>query len=154
MKRPRFEVRRTTEGTVFEVAFVLLTIIVWVLVIMMLNAAPDTVPTHFGPSGAPDSYGEKHEMLFPCIITWVVGFCCLAGAYFPHTVNIPFVEIANTTQAALASRMMRVMALLMVTMTATHAFDALRGRFLFTAVILIALLVVCIVFGILIAKRK
>ena len=87
-------------------------------------------------------------------ITWVVGFCCLAGAYFPHTVNIPFVEIANTTQAALASRMMRVMALLMVTMTATHAFDALRGRFLFTAVILIALLVVCIVFGILIAKRK
>ena len=111
MKKQKFEVKRTTEGTVFEVAFLLLAVVTWVIVVMLVNDAPDTIPTHFGLSGTPNSYGSKYELYFPCILTTVMGACCLAGAYFPHTVNIPGVPISNNRQAALAVRLLRVMGL-------------------------------------------
>ena len=46
----RIRVGRTLEGTVFELTFVVLLIIVWALLIYFLRQTPDIVPTHFGPS--------------------------------------------------------------------------------------------------------
>jgi len=154
MKKQKFEVRRTKEGYVFEIAFVIIAILTWVYVIMMLNDAPNIVPTHFGPSGTPDAYGSKWDMLFPCVLTTVVGVCCLAGAYFPHTVNIPGVDIVNAEQAAMAVRLMRVMALLMLFLTIAIIADTMRGHILFVLLPVTALLIACLVFGILIYKKK
>ena len=64
MKKQRFKVERSTEGNIFELAFVLLTIVVWVAIVMLYHQAPDIIPTHFGPSGAPDAYAQD-AYVFP-----------------------------------------------------------------------------------------
>ena len=46
------KVYRTKEGTIFEVAFLILALIVWGLIIWFIKQAPDVVPTHFDASGA------------------------------------------------------------------------------------------------------
>jgi uncharacterized membrane protein len=154
MKKQKFEVKRTTEGTVFEVAFLLLAVVTWVIVVMLVNDAPDTIPTHFGLSGTPNSYGSKYELYFPCILTTVMGACCLAGAYFPHTVNIPGVPISNNRQAALAVRLLRVMGLLVLLLTMAIVGDTLRGHVLFILIVVGALLTACVMFSIFIYRAK
>ena len=154
MTRQKFSLGRTIEGTAFEIAFVVLAILVWVYVTLSMNAAPDTVPTHFGPSGAPDAYGSKWSMLFPCIMMTVVGGSFLFGAYFPHTLNLPGVAIANMRQALLGARMMRIMALLFLALTAAIAADIMRGNVLFIFVLIGAILLVGIVFTFLIYRSR
>ena len=53
-KRPKIKVYRTTEGTIFELAFLVLAVIVWVLVILLLKNAPDVIATHFDGNGRPN----------------------------------------------------------------------------------------------------
>ena len=154
MKNQKFRLGRTLEGTVFEIAFVVLAILVWVYVTLQLNAAPDTIPTHFGLSGTPDAYGSKWGMLVPCIMMTVVGGSFLLGAYFPHTLNLPGVAIANMRQALLGARMMRIMALLFLLLTAAIAADTMRGSVLYIFVLIGAILLVGIVFTILIYRSN
>ena len=52
------KVYRTKEGTIFEVAFLILALIVWGLIIWFIKQAPDVVPTHFDASGAPNAWGS------------------------------------------------------------------------------------------------
>ena len=133
---PKFKVRRTAEGTVFEAAFVLLTVVAWALVVLLLRRSPNM------------------NMLFPCIVTTVVGVCCLAGAYFPHTVNIPGVKIANIGQATLACRMMRLLAIGMPFLTMAIAYGTVADTDLPAIAVVAVMVVVCVVFTILIYKRK
>lgn len=114
--KQKIKVYRTTEGTIFELAFLVLAIVVWVLVILMLSNAPDVIATHFDGNGHPNGYGSPWGLLFPCIITTVVGACLLAGAYFPHTLNIP-VEVKTPRQYELLIRMTRIAALLFLLLT-------------------------------------
>ena len=153
MKRQKFKVHRTTEGTAFEIAFIVLAILVWVYVVIAYNHAPETIPTHFGPSGAPDAFGHKSRMFFPCILTSVVGVCMMAGAYFPHTINLPGIEIANVQQASLGVRMMRILGLMMLALTAAIAHDTLQGHVFLIFIVIAAAVLVCPVFVYLIYKR-
>ena len=54
----KVKVHRTTSATVLEIAFVLIAVIVWGLIIWMVHLAPDIVPTHFDASGKPNAYGS------------------------------------------------------------------------------------------------
>ena len=45
----QIKVYRTTEGTIFEVATVILAIIVWGLIIWFVNQAPDIIPVRSTP---------------------------------------------------------------------------------------------------------
>ena len=116
MKKQKFNIVRTAEGTMFEVAFVVLAVAVWAMIVVLLMRAPDTVPVHFSLSGTPDGWGSKYTMVLPCLITTVIGAGMLLGAYFPHTVNLP-VSIKNERQAWLVVRMMRIMAILFLLLT-------------------------------------
>lgn len=153
MEKQKFNVNRTPEGTAFELAFVVLAVAVWVGIILMLRHAPDIVPTHFGPSGQPDAYGNKLTVLLPCIMTTVVGACCLAGAYFPHTVNLP-VRIRNERQAALGVRLMRIIAIAMLLLTLAVAYSAIGSTAAPALLVVVGLIVVCGVFTYLIYKAK
>ena len=115
-KRPKIKVYRTTEGTIFELAFLVLAVIVWVLVILLLKNAPDVIATHFDGNGRPNGYGSPWGLMFPCIMTTVVGACLLAAAYFPHTINVP-VEVKTPRQYELLIRMTRIIALIMLLLT-------------------------------------
>lgn len=154
MRKQKFIIRRSKEGTVFEIVFIVLAIVAWAFIIHLFNIAPDMIPTHLGFAGNPDTYGDKHHMLFPCIISTVMGICCVAGAYFPHTVNIPGIKIVNISQAELVVRMMRVFALIMMVLTVGIALDAYYGNFLFTLATLLALIATSIIFIVLIWRQR
>ena len=119
----KFRIARSTEGTIFEIAFVILAVIVWAVIIVMMRHAPETVATHFDATGTPNSWGNKYSLLLPLIITTVVGGCMLLGAYFPHTVNLP-VSISNMRQALLAVRMMRILAFIFLLLTLLIAYTS------------------------------
>ena len=115
-KKQRIKVSRTKEGTLFEVAFFVLGIIVWALIIWMISKTPDVIATHFDASGRPNGYGSPWGLLVPCLITTVVGAGLLVVAYFPHLINMP-VEMKTIRQYELAIRSTRIAALILLLMT-------------------------------------
>ncbi len=115
-EKQKIEVHRTTEGTIFEVAFLILAVIVWALVIWMLSKAPDVIATHFDAHGRPNSYGSPWGLLVPCVITTVAGAGLLVVAYHPHLINMP-VEMKTPRQYELAIRSTRIAALTLLLLT-------------------------------------
>ena len=115
-KKQKIKVNRTKEGTVFEIAFVMLAVVVWALIIWMLCKAPDVVATHFDGRGHPNGYGSPWGLVIPCIITTVVGAGLLVVAYHPHLINMP-VEMKTTRQYELGIRSTRVAALTLLLLT-------------------------------------
>lgn len=124
MKPEKIKVNRTLEGTIFEFAFLVVLIAVWVFIIIALQKAPDVVPTHFDAAGRATSYDSKFGILFATIFTTIGGVIMLGGAYFPHTINIP-VKVKTPRQYLLAVRMMRVLSLVLLALTAVIAYTSL-----------------------------
>ncbi len=116
MEKKKIKVNRTKEGTVFEIAFVMLAVIVWALIILMLCKAPDVVATHFDGRGHPNGYGSPWGLVIPCVITTVVGAGLLVVAYHPHLINMP-VEMKTPRQYELGIRSTRVAALTLLLLT-------------------------------------
>lgn len=154
MKKQKFKVERSTEGTIFELTFLLLAIVVWVAILIFYNHAPDTIPTHFGPSGAPDAYGSKAHIFFPCILLTVIAACMMAGAYFPHTVNLPGVCLVNERQAVLCTRLMRVSGIMCLLLAGAIALDMLRGHILFILIMIAVMVLTSLAFVYLIYKAN
>ena len=124
MKPEKIKVNRTLEGTIFEFAFLVLLIAVWVFIIIALQKAPDVVPSHFDAAGRANSYGSKYGILFATIFTSIAGIIMLGCAYFPHTINLP-VRIKTPRQYLLAIRMVRVLSLVMLALTAVIGYTSL-----------------------------
>jgi hypothetical protein len=103
----KIKVHRTTEGTVFEILFVLMAFIVWGLIIWLVHQAPDIVPTHFDASGKPNAYGSPVGITIPCALLTIGAIVCMVCAYFPQHINMPF-KVRNIRQVELAIRYLRV----------------------------------------------
>ena len=125
MEKNNIKVYRTTEGTIFEVAFLILAIIVWGLIIWFIKQAPDIVPTHFDASGNPNAWGSPTGIIFPCSIMTISGAAMLTLCYFPKTFNLSG-KHATPRNYALTIRMLRIMSLLMLLMTLAIAWTVLR----------------------------
>ena len=138
---------RTKEGTIFELAFLVLALLSWGFIVWLISHAPSSVPTHFNVAGTPDAWGSPTSVLFICVIISVVGAAMLAGAYFPGTINMPF-KIETPRQIALGMRLMRILAILFLLLTVAIAASSLMPPFriwpIFVVVALI--LVVTLVF--------
>ncbi len=124
MKPEKIKVNRTLEGNIFEIVFLVLLIAVWVFIILALKKAPDVVPTHFDAVGHATSYDSKYSILFVTIFTSIGGIIMLGSAYYPHTINIP-VKVKTPRQYLLAIRMMRVLSLVLLALTAVIAYTSL-----------------------------
>ena len=124
MKPEKIKVTRTLEGTIFEFAVLVLLIAVWVFIIIALQKAPDVVPSHFDAAGRANSYGSKYGILFVTIFTSIAGVIMLGCAYFPHTINLP-VRIKTPRQYLLAIRMVRVLSLVLLVLTAVIGYTSL-----------------------------
>lgn len=150
------KVHRTTEGTVFEVAFVILAIIVWGLIIWMIHRAPDIVPTHFDASGKPNAYGSPTGLLIPCIILTIGAVVCMVCAYFPRHINMPF-EIRNIRQVELTIRLLRVMGItfLLTPLAVAYTLLGMNSPSVIPILVVIGLLLLEITFfSIVIYKAK
>ena len=101
------KVHRTLEGTVLEIAFAIVAIIVWGIIIWLVHRAPDIVPTHFDASGKPNAYGSPAGVTIPCVILTIVAISMMVIAYFPRHINMPF-EITNIRQVELTIRQLRI----------------------------------------------
>lgn len=95
------------EGTIFEIAFAIIAIIVWGLIIWLVHQAPDIVPTHFDASGKPNAYGSPTGVTIPCVILTIGAIVMMVLAYFPRHINMPF-KITNIRQVELAIRQLRI----------------------------------------------
>lgn len=137
---------RTLEGTVFEVAFLVLAALVWGLIAWLYVRAPESVPTHFNALGNPDAWGHPSNMLAVCGLMTILGFLMLLGAYFPSTISMPF-EIRTPRQITLGQRLLRITALLFLLLTIAIAFGAMKPPytlwplFVLTGVIILVVLV-------------
>lgn len=126
-QKQKIKVYRTTEGTIFEVLFVLLLIITWVMIVRFLSSAPDIVPSHFDATGQANRYGSKYAILFPCVITSVVGFCLMLGAYFPNSINMP-IRVSTPRQYTWVIRMTRILGIMMLPLTFVIAWTSLASQ--------------------------
>ncbi len=156
----KVHVGRTLEGTLFEIAFLVLAILVWAVIVWLMSRAPETVPTHFNVAGKADAWGSPSTILFTCIVTTVVGASLLLAAYFPHTVNL-LVEVKTPRQVALVIRMVRVMALELLLLTLALAFISLgssigheSGSVAPVLIVVGLLLLTCVVFTVLVSRAK
>ena len=150
------KVHRTTEGTIFEIAFAIVAIVVWGLVIWMIHQAPDIVPTHFDASGKPNAYGSPSGIVIPSIILTIVAIGLMVTAYFPRYINMPF-KITNIRQVKLAIRQIRVMGITLLLMSLAVAYMMLgMGSPSPTPIIAVVALIFLeiIIFTIIIYKAK
>ncbi len=150
------KVHRTTEGTIFEVVFIIVAIVVWGLIIWMVHQAPDIVPTHFDGSGKPNAYGSPAGITIPCIILTIVAIGLMVTAYYPRLINTPM-KITNIRQVELSIRMTRVMGITLLLMTLSIAYIMLGMSSPSVVPVLVVLGIIfleIIIFSILIHKAK
>lgn len=120
----KVKVHRTLEGTVFEIVFAILAIVVWGLIIWMIYQAPDIVPTHFDGSGNANAYGSPVDITIPCIIITMVAIGCMVVAYYPHLINST-VKVTNIRQVELSIRSIRVAGITLLLMALAVAYTML-----------------------------
>ena len=126
MEKNNIKVYRTIEGTIFEVAFLILAIIVWGLIIWFVKQAPDIVPTHFDTSGNPNAWGSPTGIIFPCSIITISGAVMLILCYFPKSFNLSE-KYKTPRNIAISIRMLRIYSLLMLLLTLAIAWTSLRS---------------------------
>ena len=150
------KVYRTTEGTIFEIAFVVIAIVVWGLIIWMIHQAPDIVATHFDASGKPNAYGSPAGIAIPCVIMTIVAIGLMTTAYFPRLINMP-TKLTNIRQVKLAIRGVRIAAIILLIMCLAIVYTLL-GMESPNATPIMAMVVLLImetiIFSIVISKTK
>ena len=150
------KVHRTTEATAFEVAFAIVAVMVWGIIIWLIHRAPDIVPTHFDASGHPNAYGSPSGIIIPCIILTIAAIVCMAIAYFPRHINMPF-KITNIRQAELAIRSVRLtgITLLLIPLSVAYTMLGMSSPSPIPIMVVIGLILLeIIMFSILIYKSK
>ena len=144
------------EGTIFEITFAIIAIIVWGLIIWLVHRAPDIVPTHFDASGKPNAYGSPAGITVPCIILTIAAISMMVLAYFPRHINMPF-KMTNIQQVKLAIRQLRIAGIIFMFIPLAVSYMMLGMKTPSPAPLLVMiglLLLEIIVFTILIYKAK
>ena len=144
------------EGTIFEITFAIIAIIVWGLIIWLVHRAPDIVPTHFDASGKPNAYGSPAGITVPCIILTIAAISMMVLAYFPRHINMPF-KMTNIQQVKLAIRQLRIAGIIFMFIPLAVIYMMLGMKTPSPAPLLVMiglLLLEIIVFTILIYKAK
>ena len=150
------KVHRTTEGTIFEIAFVVIAIVVWGLIIWMIHQAPDVVATHFDASGKPNAYGPPAGIAIPCVIITLVAIGLMTTAYFPRLINMP-TKLTNIRQVKLAIRGVRIAAIILLIMclATTYTLLGMESPNATPIMAMVVLLIIeTIIFSIVISKTK
>ena len=152
----KIKVHRTAEGTILEVVFAIVAIVVWGIIIWLVHQAPDIVPTHFDASGKPNSFGSPVGSTIPCIILTIGAISMMVLAYFPRHINMPF-KITNIRQVKLAIRQLRIggIIFMLVPLAVSYMMLGMKSPSPTPLLVTIGLLLLeIIIFTILIYKAK
>ena len=118
------KVYRTTQGTILEVLFAIVAVVVWGIIIWLVAKAPDIVPTHFDASGKPNEYGPATGIMIPCAIITLVAIGIMITAYYPRHINMPF-KITNIRQVKLTILSVRITGIILVLIALAVAYTLL-----------------------------
>ena len=118
------KVYRTTQGTILEVLFAIVAVVVWGIIIWLVAKAPDIVPTHFDASGKPNEYGPAAGIMIPCAIITLVAMGIMITAYYPRHINMPF-KITNIQQVKLTILSVRITGIILLLIALAAAYTLL-----------------------------
>ena len=118
------KVYRTTQGTILEVLFAIVAVVVWGIIIWLVAKAPDIVPTHFDASGKPNEYGPAAGIMIPCAIITFVAIGIMITAYYPRHINMPF-KITNIRQVKLTILSVRITGIILLLIALAVAYTLL-----------------------------
>ena len=121
------KVHRTTQGTILEVVFAIMAVVVWGVIIWLVSKAPDIVPTHFDAAGKPNAYGSPAGIMIPCAIVTLMGIGLMITAYYPRNINMPF-KVTNIQQVKLAILSIRIAAIILLLIALAIAYSLLGPK--------------------------
>lgn len=97
-KRPNLDVPLSSLEKFLEAWAVVGIILNIIFIAMFWNELPNRIPTHFGPSGAPDAWGGKGMLLFLTGMNVMLYLLLTIVSRLPQTFNYP---VKVTTENAL-----------------------------------------------------
>ena len=159
-KKLKLNIEHTTKDMIIDGVFLVVTLAVWGIIIWLISRAPAIVPTHFGPSGAPDAYGPPTFIIIPSAIITVAALFCAFSVYLPFgTVNLPFIEgPGNARQKRLGVLLCRIVGFMLLAFTlfiAVYSLVLKDHSSILPVVIIVGLMIgVSIVFTILMYRAK
>ena len=107
---------RTLESTVFELLTLMLIIVLWAVAVLAYSHAPEVIPVHFDVKGNANGYESPVSLLMVAAIGTLISGLMLAAAYAPKQKSKMGSTINNYAQMVVVARMLRVMAVLLVTL--------------------------------------
>ncbi len=87
--RPKIKIAKTKLDYLFEIAALILILLLWIKVISAYSALPEIIPKHYGFTGKPDAYGNKINIFLLPSVGTVLFILLYVLAYFPHAFNYP-----------------------------------------------------------------
>lgn len=90
MQRPVLQLPLTNCEKIFEILSIIGVILNLILPIAMWDTLPERIPTHFGASGIPDSWGGKGSLAFLPIGVILMYMLLSVVSRYPHTFNYPW----------------------------------------------------------------
>lgn len=115
-KRPLREIPLSPWDQVLEVLSVILLLVAIFSVIQAWRILPESLPTHFGPSGTPDAWGGKYTIILLPGISLGLYLLLTVLSHYPHIYNYPcrITEENASAQYRMAQTFMRVLKLEMM----------------------------------------
>lgn len=123
----------TIESLILDIAFVVVAFLIWGLIAWLSAKAPATIPVHFDAAGTPNGWGTPKEAMTICAVMTVIATFMMGSAHFKVKINMPGVDVQTPRQTQLGCRMMRLIALLMLALTAVLALSTLGSTILSSA---------------------
>lgn len=117
-KRPVVEIAASPWDQVLEVLSAIPLLVLIFMVIQTWKILPESLPTHFGPSGTPDAWGSKESILLLPGLSLVLYLLLTVLSRYPHIYNYPcrITEENAPVQYRMARIFMRVLKLEIIAM--------------------------------------
>lgn len=83
------EIEKLKRDTVINVLSFIILAATTLTLILFWKDIPETVVTHYGFKGQPDSYGSKNSLFFLPIVSWSIWLLLTVAGKYPKFWNVP-----------------------------------------------------------------
>ena len=148
---------RTLESTIFEIVWVAVTVVTWIVILRENKELEEPVPTHFDLEGNPN--GHSSLLIFYLILAFMSAasaFFMFYVAYRPRFVNVATDKTQKDSmrQLKLKGQLGRVLAILLALQPLAFSLTARNGNPVYVIGMVAVLSVVCVVYSILIHLNR
>ncbi|TXC76113.1 DUF1648 domain-containing protein [Luteibaculum oceani] len=126
--RPPYQFRYPLTDKLLDISCLALAISSWLYLFYHYGSIPAKVPMHFNAAGEITRYGVKAELFILTVVATAVAGGLVALAKYPRIYNYPVEITAKNAQKQynLATRMVRVMNLLVTTLLCYATFSTIQ----------------------------